>query len=190
MHLPVGETTSDRRAGGSLKRSAGVSLGVAFSVFVFLWTQASMLLPGWTWGSFRTYFSEDELSDFAIAINAAHGTFSAVEPFTETGQLIDPHLYMEVIGAVSRITGLVPTASWTVVGSILEIILVGCASVCAARLTSRWWASLFGAVPFLFGTLSFSPGLWATGLANHAVLWGTFANMFSLNEVATSTAIA
>jgi len=164
--------------------------GVLFSVFAYFGTQVSMFLPNWNWDSFRTFFLQDQLSNFAVLVNASRGNFGSVEPFTETGHLSDPHLYLEALGALSHITGLSPASSWTIGGLALQVALVGCISVEAAHIANRWWASYLGALPFIVGTLSFAGGGWATSLASHAVLWGTFASMFSLNEAVAALAIA
>jgi hypothetical protein len=175
---------------GSPRELARVLSGVVFSLLAYFGTQVSMLLPGWHWDSFRTYFMQDQLSNFAVVVNASRGNFGAVEPFTETGHLSDPHLYLEALGALSHLTGLSPAISWALGGLTLQVGLVGCVSVGAAHIANRWWASYFGALPFIVGTLSFAGGNWATALQSHAVLWGTFASMFSLNEAAAALAVA
>lgn len=163
--------------------------GVAVSLVAFLATQVSMLLPGWTWNSFRTFFMPDQLANFAVEVNATHGNFAAVEPYTETGHLEDPHFYLEALGAVARVTGLPPATVWTLGGLVLQLLLVACISIAAALVTRRWWAACLGAVPFVIGTALYPPGAWATSLQSHGVLWGAFAVMFPLNEASAALAL-
>jgi hypothetical protein len=168
------------------------AVGVVFSAFIYFSTQVEMLARGgWSWDAFRAYGIGDQLSNFGVVVNASSGNFSPVEPYTETGDLNDPHLYLEALGAISRFGHVAPTVVWNAGGITLQIILVSCISVSTALVTRRWWTSLLGAVPFLIGTLSF-PG-WYTAMTSpgmsHGVLWGAFGVMFPLNEGSASLAI-
>lgn len=169
--------------------------GAAFSALIFLWTQLSMLFyPGWGWASFRNYYQPDQLSNFAVVVNVARGHSSAVEPFTETGTMVDPHLYLQLLGFISRFSGIAPADVWNLVGIALQVVLVLCISLGAAVITRRWWAACLGALPLLVGTLSFGAGGWYTLMRSSGwrivPLWGAFAEMFPLNSGSAALAIA
>lgn len=165
--------------------------GALFSAALYVATQLSMLLTkaNWSWSSIRTFGFHDQMSYFAEVVNAAHGNFAAVEPFTETGTNNDPHLYYQLLGGISYTTGVAPADVWNLVGVALEIVLVVGLSLASVSITRRWWTAYFGAVPFLIGTASIRGGGWATGLHGHAILWGVFAAMFPLNSETASLCI-
>lgn len=172
-----------------------IAAGSLFSVAMYIETQFSMLFTpnGLNWASFRLLGPADQLSYLAEVVNAAHGNFAAVEPFTETGSNSDPHLYYQVLGAISHITGFAPAEVWNVTGVLLQVLLVVCISVASVFITRRWWAACLGVLPFLVGTLSFahqSSGAWYSLMQSHAVLWGAFAVMFPLNSESASLCIA
>ena len=146
------------------------------------------------WDGFRRYFANDQLSYAAIAANVASGNTSLVEPFTLTGSLYYPSLWYQLIGLVSAVFGAPVHLVWTILGVV---------AVCAGVLTVGWLASWISGAAFaqvlpalaLFtGVLAVpTAGHWYAGLGVHAVLWGPFGTLFTLNaEVAglSITAIA
>lgn len=145
--------------------------------------------PGWSWGSFRLIGMGDQLSYFGEVANGAHGNFAAVEPYTETGINSDPHLYYQVLGAISHVGGIAPADVWNLGGVGLQVLLVACVSVAAVLITRRWWTSFLGVLPFLIGTLSFTSTGWNTSMKRPAVLWGAFVTMFPLNGESASLAV-
>jgi hypothetical protein len=167
-------------------------VGILFSIAVFIWTQLSMLSAqtGWSWASFRVFGSGDQLSYLAEVVNGSRGNLAAVEPFTETGTNSDPHLYYQLLGAVSHVAGISPADVWNIAGVSLQVLLVACISLTSVVITRKWWTAYLGALPFLIGTLSFDASGWYTPMQAHAVLWGAFAVMFPLNSESASLAIA
>ncbi|MEO5834176.1 MAG: hypothetical protein ABIR83_12525, partial [Nakamurella sp.] len=151
-----------------------------------LFAQAGMTLgvPGWTVGTFRDYYVPDQLAYLAIATDWSTGTTASVEPFTETGTIYYPRLYYQFLGTVARVTGTTAATAWTVVGLTVQVLLVAMIGLTAVVLTRRWWAGLFGFVPFVVGTLAnlkYGGDTWFWQQGAHAVLWGPFASIFTLN---------
>jgi len=185
---------AERRRPDQIPRHAAprVAVGALVSTLVFLATQFSMLTRlGWTVGSFRLYTAFDQMANLAIVVNGAHGNFSSVEPFTETGSMIDPHLYFTLLGIVAHISGISPAVVYNVVGIGVQTLLVVGLSVGFVMLTERWWSAYFGAVPYLLGTLSsVTGGAWFTSLQSHGVLWGAFGVMFALNSQSVAISVA
>jgi len=166
-------------------------LGVAFSVLLYFYTQVSMLTRyGASMGSFRLFYSPDQLANVAVVVNGAHGNSASVEPFTETGTMVDPHLYLTVLGRISHFMHASPIVVYNVAGIALQIMLVVGLSIGFVVITRKWWAAFLGAVPFLLGTLSFVTSRnWYTMLTSHASLWGAFGDLFALNGQSAGLAI-
>lgn len=140
--------------------------------------------PGWTVSTFRAYYEPDQLAYFAIATDWAKGVDRSVEPFTETGSIYYPRLYYQLLGLVARVFGVSPAAAWTVVGLVVQALLVAAIGLTAVLLTRRAWAGLLAFLPFVIGTLANLRGggdVWYVQLHSHARLWGTFASIFTLN---------
>ncbi|MDJ0335314.1 hypothetical protein QMG83_08775 [Salinibacterium sp. G-O1] len=170
-----------------------IAAGLASTIALTIVTQVSMLMsqPGWKLSNFRGYFAGDQLSYFAIVINGSQGRFAAVEPFTETGTINYPHLYYSLLGAVSYVTGVTPAATWSVVGICFIVLLTVSVSIAAVLMTRNRWFAFVGPIPLVIGTLStFISGTWMTLLDSHAVLWGPFAVLFTLNGEAASLSVA
>lgn len=187
------EPAQPRIPRGSRKlRALLVTTGVACSVFLFYLTQVSMLASkiGWSWSAFRVYYDGDQLVNLAMVVNGANGNLASVEPFTETGTNNDPHLYLQILGEIARITGAMPSVVYNVGGIAVQGLLVASIAIAAALFTRRWWASFFGAVPFLIGTLSFTGSGWFTTSELNGILWGAFGAMFALNSASAALAIA
>jgi hypothetical protein len=159
-------------------------LAVVVSVIVYFGTQVSMLWwhAGFSWSSFRNYFASDQLSYLSMVVNGKNGHFAAVEPFTETGANNYPHLYYTVLGFAARLLNIAPVTAWEVGGVALQALAVA-AIACASILVSRRiWTGFFGAFPLMIGTFSSWHGSgWFTQLDSHAVLWGTYGVLFTLN---------
>ncbi|WP_111765257.1 hypothetical protein [Nakamurella deserti] len=159
-----------------------------------LYAQAGMMLgvPGWTAGTFRDYYVPDQLAYLAIATDWSAGTTASLEPFTETGSIYYPRLYYQFLGTVARLTGSTAATAWTVVGLTVQVLLVVAIGLTAVLLTRRWWAGLLGFVPFVVGTLAnlrYGGDTWFWQQGAHAVLWGPFASVFTLNGDNTAMAL-
>jgi hypothetical protein len=161
-----------------------VGIAAAF-VAAQVMTLAVVLGPvaGQSWfHGFRNYFSNDQLSYAAIAINVANGHLELVEPFTRTGSLFYPSLWYQVLGLFSQVTGIPVEATWQLLGSLVVCILIAFLGWIALRLSYRAWAPVLPACALFLGTLAtFTSDYWYTQLGNHAVLWGAFGTFFTLN---------
>ncbi len=159
-----------------------------------LYAQAGMMLgvPGWTAGTFRDYYVPDQLAYLAIATDWSTGTTGSVEPFTESGSIYYPRLYYQFLGTVARLTGTTAATAWTVVGLTVQVLLVAMIGLTAVLLTRRWQAGFLGFLPFVIGTLAnlrFGGDTWFWQQDAHAVLWGAFASVFTLNGDNTAMAL-
>lgn len=171
--------------------AAGAAIVVAAGVF--LASQAGMYLqtPGWSLSRFRAYYEHDQLGYLAIVKNWSEGQFQAVEPDTETGSNTYPRLYYEVIGFLARLLGLDPIVAWNIFGLLAQLVLVVTLALVLIGFSRRWWMGLLAPLPFLLGTFSFVYGPdWFTSLASHAVIWGPFGILHSLNGESVSLSIA
>lgn len=171
-------------------RSARVhAVGLILS---FLLAQAIMLTVLWGplwdrgwWSGFRGYFDNDQLSYAAIAVTVSQGTFTPVEPLTETGVSFYPSGWYQLIGLVSFVTGLPVYRLWTILGLLAVSLTVGGLGWLAYRVSGRAWAPLLPGLALLTGTLSMlTTGWWYTSLSNHAVVWGPYGTLFTLNAEA------
>jgi hypothetical protein len=135
------------------------------------------------WNSFRAYFPGDQLSYMSMVVNASQGRWSAVEPFTETGVNNYPHLYYLLLGIGARVTGIGPLQAWSAGGLFVQFAFICILATVLVLLCKRAWVALLAPLPFMFGTFAFlfSPTGWFIGLDSHAVLWGSFATLFTLN---------
>jgi len=160
---------------------------------IFLATQAGMYLanPGWSIARFRAFFEHDQLGYLAIVSNFAEGQFQDVEPDTETGSNSYPRAYYELAGLVARTFHLTPIAAWNITGLLAQLVLVAVLAAVLIGAGNRWWTGLLAPVPFLLGTFAaFLGDGWYTQMASHAVLWGPFAVLHTLNGEAVSLSIA
>ena len=69
----------------------------------------------WTKG-FRAYFSNDQLSYAAIAVNSSQSIGSSAEPLTGTGVSFYPSGWYHFLGLVSNVTGVPVNLLWQVLG--------------------------------------------------------------------------
>ena len=140
-------------------------------------------LAGQPWlQGFRNYFANDQLSYAAIATTVGNGTFAPVEPLTETGVSFYPSGWYYVIGTVSVVTGAPVHALWQILGLLAVGIAIALLGLLGYRLTRNPIAPLLPALALATGTFStFVAGDWFTYLGYHAVIWGPFGTLFTLN---------
>jgi hypothetical protein len=170
------------------------ALSVAVAVVLFLVTQVGMLVhraPSVV-TTFRDYFVYDQLSYLSMVVNFARGDFASVEPFTETGRNTYPHLYYVVLGAFGHLTGLGPVTAWNIVGTVIQAALVAAIAIACIRVSGRAWTGLLGFAPLMLGTFAWTegPGTWFWQMSSHAVLWGPFGVLFTLNGEAAALSVA
>jgi hypothetical protein len=160
------------------------TLAVLVSVGIYFLTQVSMLFwrSNFSWSSFRDYFASDQLSYLSMVVNGKHGLFAPVEPFTESGANNYPHLYYTVLGFIAHTFDGSPIAAWEIGGVLLQAMLVAGIAFASIFVSGRIWTGFFGAFPLMIGTFSswHSAG-WFTQMNSHAVLWGPFGVLFTLN---------
>ncbi|WEO78140.1 hypothetical protein BJQ94_03625 [Cryobacterium sp. SO2] len=180
---------SDRAGIGRIR----IGVVVTVALILHLIVQAGMYLatPGFSLARFRDYFVHDQLGYLAIVKNFSEGQFAALEPDTETGANTYPRMYYEAIGLVARVTGWDPIVAWNVCGMAVQLVLVGLLAAILIRLSRRWWVGLIAPVPFMLGTFSrLTVTGWYTPLESHAVIWGPFGLLHTLNGESVSLSIA
>jgi hypothetical protein len=189
-----GEQVADtQRETPTWRSRLGAGAAVVAAAGIFLATQAGMYLqtPGWSLTRFRAYYEHDQLGYLAIVTNWSQGQFQAFEPDTETGTNTYPRLYYEVVGFLARVLGLQPVVAWNVFGLLAQLALVAGLALLLIAFSRRWWTGLLAPLPFLVGTFAFVYGPdWFTTLDSHAVIWGPFGILHSLNGEAVSLSIA
>jgi hypothetical protein len=178
------------------RRSRSVAAASVISAaIVHLVAQAGMVFttPNWAINTVRSYYNYDQMSYLAIVVNWSLGFKDAVEPFSRTGSIYYPRLYYEFLGTISRVTGAQPAAVWTVVGLVVQAVLVVAIGTSAVLLTRKAWAGFVGFVPFVVGVLAnFTHGgmTWSHEGASHSRIWGIYASLFTLNGDAAALAVA
>jgi len=172
-------------------------IGIAISLSVTWWILIGPIMDSDPWSGFRLYFANDQLSYARIATNVANGGPWFTEPFTQTGTSYYPSLWYFAIGLFSAATGLSVPSAWTVLGVGIVSLMIGVFAVTAWKLSGQWWATLTPALAITAGTSSSLlqgpsfEGFWQTRLDHHAVLWGPFGTLFTLNaEVAATSFVA
>ena len=156
----------------------GFAAGQAITLAVVL---GPILGQPWLNG-FRNYFSSDQFAYAAIATNVSQGNLALVEPFNETGQLLYPSAWYLVLGLFSRLTGLPVHQAWTLLGVLAIAGTVLACGIVAWRASRLWWAPILPALALLTGTFALATGgYWYVILDRHAVLWGPFGTLFTLN---------
>ena len=136
----------------------------------------------WTKG-FRAYFSNDQLSYAAIAVNSSQSIGSSAEPLTGTGVSFYPSGWYHFLGLVNNVTGVPINLLWQVLGLAAIGIAIAILGLIAHTLSRRWWAPILPALALFTGTLStFIHDYWYTSLSAHAVIWGPFGTLFTLNS--------
>ena len=143
------------------------------------------------WQGFRAYFANDQLSYAAIAVNVSQGNLAAVEPFTLTGTSYYPSAWYYLVGLASWASKVPVWVTWQVLGALVVMGAVAVVGWAALRVSSRAWAPLLPGLALLTGTLALrTSGDWLTVLGHHAVLWGPFGTLFTLNAEAIGVSIA
>ncbi|WP_460530985.1 hypothetical protein [Humibacter ginsengiterrae] len=175
------ESTSRIHARRWIARSSVVLIAVV----VYLIGQVSVVVmrSGWSVADFRDFFSYDAYGYMAIVKDVADGQVLTGEPTTETGQNFYPHAYYTFLGLIARTFNANPIAVWNVVGIMVQVGLIVVIALVLIGLSGRWWCGLLAPIPLMLGTFSWiwDPGSWYVTLASHAVLWGPFAVLFTLN---------
>ena len=172
-------------------------IGLAISLTVTLWILVGPIWSSDPWSGFRLYFANDQLSYARIATNVANGGPWFTEPFTQTGTSYYPSLWYYAIGLFSAATGVSVPSAWTILGVGIVSLMIAVFAVTAWKLSGQWWATVTPALAITAGTSSSLlqgpsfEGFWQTRLDHHAVLWGPFATLFTLNaEVAAICFVA
>lgn len=116
---------------------------------------------------------------------------AAVEPFTETGSNHYPRIYYVFLGLISRLIRSDLIATWQLTGLIFQLIMVAAISWLLIRLTGYPLTGLLGFLPSIIGTSAVAAtGNWYHTLDNHAVLWGPFGVLFTLNGESAALSVA
>lgn len=168
-------------------------VAVLAAIVIHLVAQAGMMLSwvGWHPSTFRNYYWSDQLAYLAIASNAAQGNLSAIEPMTLTGSIYYPRAYYLFLGLAAQLTSANVATMWTVFGLVAQVLLVAAVGAACVLLTRRWWSGILGFTPFLFGTFSrFVSDSWMTTMDSHAVLWGPYGVMYTLNGESVGLCVA
>ena len=174
-------------------RIALSALVVGAAAVIHLFAQAGMLFfrPEWSISTFRAYYPFDQLSYLSMVTNASMGDYAAVEPFTETGSNFYPRAWYLFLGTVARVLDLYPPTAWQIGGLVIQMMLVVALGVTLIIMTGRPLTGLLAPVPFVLGTFAFLDGEgWFTSMGSHAVLWGPFGVLHTLNGEAASLSIA
>lgn len=167
-----------------------MSLGIAV-LYAIATNLRTMTSPDWAMSSFRGLGKGDQLSYFAIVMNVAAGRSPDTEPFTETGVSHYPRAYYVILGTIARWTGARPEFVWWSVGTVLQMALVFVIAYALVRMTGRWWMAILAPLPLLAGTFAtFFVNDWHWSLGSHAVLWGSFAPLYTLNGEAAALVVA
>jgi hypothetical protein len=123
--------------------------------------------------------------------NAAQGELANVEPYTESGANHYPHAYYTALGLAARLFDLPPSVAWNAGGLLAQVALVLTLAIVLATVGRRSWLALLAPVPFVLGTFAWTAGEgWYTRLESHAVLWGAFGVLFTLNGESVALCIA
>ncbi len=131
---------------------------------------------------FRAYFSNDQLSYAAIAVNSSQSIGSTAEPLTGTGVSFYPSAWYHFLGLVSNITGVPVSLLWQVLGLAAIGTAIAILGLIAYKLSRLWFAPVLPGLALFTGTLStFIHDYWFTSLNTHAVIWGPFGTLFTLN---------
>lgn len=166
-----------------VRRRVLAAAAVVAAVLIHVGLQWGPLFArGFSWSSFRSYFAGDQLSYMSMVVNVSNGDFGSAEPFTQTGTNNYPHLYYNVLGLISRVTGISPLQAWSLGGLVAQALLVALLGVTLYLVSSRWWTALLAPVPFVLGSFAvLLSDNWFTSMDSHAVLWGPFGVLFTLN---------
>ena len=185
MTLSMAQETIDEKPRSALGVRVRLLGSLAMGQVAALWVLVGPLagLP-WIRG-FRNYFANDQLSYAAIATTIAGGNLSPVEPLTETGVSYYPSAWYYVVGLASWVTGAPVYALWQILGLIAVGVAVALLGWLGYRLSGNTLAPLLPGLALATGTFStFIADYWYTSLGYHAVIWGPFGTLFTLNAEA------
>lgn len=194
MSAPTLSAAPERAVTGTARTSWWAAAGaatLAALVHLVLHVGPFVSQKGWNLSSFRSYYFYDQLSYLGIARNWSLGARGDFEPFTRTGSSPYPDLYYRAVGWLCEVTGLDPVAMWTILGALLQALLVVGVGLVTVAVTRRWWTALLAPLPFLVGTFAaLTQGDWKTTLDSHAVLWGPFGVLFTANGESAALCLA
>lgn len=180
--MSIGSPTISHRSDGKHRVFLAASFIVAQAVTFFV--LMGPLLGGkvsWSEG-LRNYFANDQLSYLAIAVNTSQGTSPWVEPLTETGVSFYPSLWYSLVGLASGVTGVSAWVMWTILGVGAACLIIGVIGTIAYLFTKRAWAPVVPAFMLITGTFSeWTSDYWYSSLNSHAVIWGPYGTLFTLN---------
>jgi hypothetical protein len=173
-------------------RAKTTLVSIVVAVLYAVLTNFRMLTAsGWTPSSFRGLGHGDQLSYFAIVMNVAAGRSPDTEPFTETGVSHYPRAYYVLLGKIARLTSAPPEIVWWIVGTVLQMGLVFLIAWALVRFTGRLWLAVLAPLPLIAGTFAtFFANDWHWSLDSHAVIWGAFAPLYTLNGEAAGLVVA
>lgn len=163
------------------------------AIVLYLAANLSMLLSksDWSWKSFRSFGSGDQLSYLAYVSNVSKGVIGQVEPFNETGTSSYPRAYYVALGHIAGLFNISPGLAWSVCGVLVQVVLVIVLALVCVRISGHSWTALLAAVPFVVGVMSKATGHgYFRQMDSHAVLWGPFAVLFPLNGEAFGLSVA
>ena len=178
--------STEPRQQRALLRRQGFIISLVVAELLTLAMALGPLLGSHWWSGMRNFFPNDQLSYAAIASDVSQGNLAFVEPLTETGVSHYPSLWYYIIGLVSWATHLPVWFVWTILGLAILSGAVLTVGVVAARISKHVWVPILPPLALLSGTLAIQTSdYWYTSLQHHAVLWGPYASLFTLNgEVA------
>ncbi len=94
-----------------------------------------------------------------------------------------PSGWYHFLGLVNNVTGVPVNLLWQVLGLAAIGIAIAILGLIAHTLSRRWWAPILPGLALFTGTLSiFIHDYWYTSLSAHAVIWGPFGTLFTLNS--------
>lgn len=159
---------------------------IAGQAFVFLALLAPVMSLPWLSG-FRGYFAADQLSYAAIAVTASQGNLDLVEPFTETGVNYYPSAWYLLMGVISGVTGVPIHLTWVFLGLITIGAAIAFLGWIGFRLSGWVFAPVLPGAVLLTGVLAtVTANYWYAPLGFHAVIWGPFGSLFTLNSEAVA----
>lgn len=189
-HDPVRWEPSMPLATSPQAKTIASSIASAF-LYAILTNFPTMSVPGWAPSGFRGLGKGDQLSYFAIVMNVAAGRSPDTEPFTETGVSHYPRAYYVLLGGIARLTAAPPEIVWWIVGTALQMGLVFVIAFALITFTGKLWLALLAPLPLIAGTFAtFFANDWHWSLDSHAVIWGAFAPLYTLNGEAAGLVVA
>ena len=169
----------------TLRHRLGLAASFIAGQALMLWVLLIPIVDQRWWSGFRGYFANDQLSYAAIAVNASKGNLAAVEPLTETGTSHYPSLWYLMVGLLSGFTNQPVSLIWTIAGLLTIGATIGFLGFLAYRFSGFAFAPLLPALALLTGTFAVvTSQWWYSDMGYHAVIWGPFGTLFTLNAEA------